>query len=374
MTLYWASQQKPVKYALQLLSAALLLTLFACSPPPENRVLTETSVGVIVPAYGDFVRQSTRLSQASASFCQAAEQTSAMETVRQQWRQTANAWAAIQSLQFGPLLQDNQSWKIQFWPDKKNLIARKVEALLAGDSALNAERIDKASVVVQGLSAIEYLLFDSSAGSIDAYSGPAGARRCELVQASTEHLQGVADYLHRAWRPDGGDYSGRFSKPGPDNASFPDAGVALANLAESLVYGAELVRRDKLERPAGLSDGKAQPYQLEWWRSGHSSAAIAAQLRALKTLYRGGEGFGLDDLLRAKAQNELAETIDQQFELSIAAADALPGKLFDAISAGQDAAALAALDSASRDLISLLKRDLPAALGIKLGFNAKDGD
>lgn len=190
------------------------------------------------------------------------------------------------------------------------------------------------------------------------------------------HLYGVAKGLYDAWRPESGNYLQAFTKTGPDNAEYPDDNVALANLLDTLVAGVELIKRDKFERPLGLtsSDGQAQIYLLEWWRSQYSREAITANLMALKTVFTAASGYGLDDYLSdVKQRSDLSAQIQQHFDSSLSAANAIPNSLFSSAEPRKQAE-LIAFQNEITTLLSLLKSDLPTALGISLGFNAKDGD
>ena len=354
----------------------VLVLLAACSPPPpSSKLLIDTSTLAILPAYQLFSQTSQQLKITADKFCQTpnAEQ---FDLVRAAWRANVDSWSGVQNLQFGPLLVDNQAWKIQFWPDKKNLIARKVESLLRTGEVLNVKRIDEASVVVQGLSSLEYLLFDSKFGVLDRYTGEQGNRRCELLSAVSAHLHNVAGGLFNDWRPELGNYLATFTQTGEHNPEYPDDSVAMANLLGTLVEGVELIKRDKFERPLGLASSGAQPqiYLLEWWRSEYSKDAIIANLKALKTLFVAADGYGLDDyLLNVKNRGDLSTQIQQHIDKSIAAASAMPNSLFGSVEP-RSQIELMNFQKAISELLTLLKSDLPDALGISLGFNAKDGD
>jgi len=359
------------------LAVSAVSLIAACSPPPAAKVLADTSERYILTSYHEFSTTSLQLAEAAAQFCAAPTQSSeAFEEVRTQWRRSVIAWSGVQNLQFGPLLVDNQAWKIQFWPDKKNLIARKVETLLRSAETLDIKRIDDSSVVVQGLSSLEYLLFDQAAGKLDSYSNATGPRRCDLLVAVATHLHGVAAGLYDAWRPEGGDYLHSFIKTGKNNPEYPDDSIALANLLDTLVAGVELIKRDKFERPLGLDSdtGRAQIYLLEWWRSQYAKEAIIANLNSLQTLFNADDGYGLDDYLTdVKQRGDLSTKIQQGFTSSIASAKAIPNSLFSTAKP-REQAELIAFQSELSQLLSLLRMDLPEALGISLGFNAKDGD
>ncbi|MFT8162359.1 imelysin family protein, partial [Salmonella enterica] len=84
----------------------------------------------------------------------------------------------------------------QFWPDKKNLVARQVTALLGAKPNLTQADLDGASVVVQGLSAYEYVLFDKT---IDLGDSATKARYCPLLTSIGEHQQQLAAGVLQQW-------------------------------------------------------------------------------------------------------------------------------------------------------------------------------
>lgn len=358
----------------QLAALLSLAAITACTPPPQQRLLNDTANTSLLPAHRDFALASAQLYEASQRFCQAPDQ-AGLDASRERWRHSAVAWSALQFKGFGPLTSDNQSWKIQFWPDKKNLVARKLEALLTGEEVIDRELIAKRSVVIQGLSALEYLLFDAKAGQLAMYQGEP-SRRCAALTAIAAHQQQLSEQLHRDWLPEHGNYIATFTRPGADNPHYPDHQQAIASIVESLVAGAELIKRDKLERPLGLASdaGHQQRYLLEWWRSAFSREAIIGNLNAMQRLYLADQRYGLDDFLRGHQHSALADQIIAAFEQAIAAAQAVEGSLFEAAGNPAQQAALDNLYTASQQLVTLLKNPLPEALGITLSFNGADGD
>ncbi|RML36499.1 putative Lipoprotein, partial [Pseudomonas syringae pv. maculicola] len=62
-------------------------------------------------------------------------------------------------------------------------VGRQVEQLVTTQPQINAQELAKASVVVQGLSAYEYILFDAE---IDMANAEQKARYCPLLMAIGE--------------------------------------------------------------------------------------------------------------------------------------------------------------------------------------------
>ncbi len=356
---------------------AVLISLTGCQPTasPEQQLLDNIANHVILPAQQQFSQHSSELARLSESFCGQPD-SAGLEQLREQWRQSMRTWQAVKVIGFGPISVDNQSWKIQFWPDKHNLIEKKLNNLLRSDEELTVERIGKASVVTQGLSALEFLLFDHQDGQLGSYqTGPLSPRRCQLLQAVSQHTEQVAANLYRAWRADAGNYRARLTATGPDNSDFPDQASAIAALVDALVNSVEVAKRDQLAQPLGhrAKGNRPRPYLSEAWRSRYSSQALAANLYAAANLYRGADGYGMDDYLKHRGEAELAVKIDNLFSRATGQLELLPN-IFDGVSDPDQHKLLQQLYVDVGLLQTQLKTQLPAAMGVNLGFNANDGD
>ncbi|BBI48984.1 hypothetical protein HORIV_14050 [Vreelandella olivaria] len=66
------------------------------------------------------------------------------------WLNAYQAWQAVRFIQFGPVEQNSRGWQLQFWPDRKNLVGRKVGTWLKATEAPDAEDIAGDSVAIQG--------------------------------------------------------------------------------------------------------------------------------------------------------------------------------------------------------------------------------
>ena len=364
--------------------ACLLLagTLAACGVAQDNeqQVLQDTTEHVILPLHASFVAATASLQETTARFCASPGQ-SGYEETRDAWRHAMHAWQQLQVVRFGPVNIDNQAWRVQFWPDRNNLVGQKIESLLASDTALSAAQLEADSVVIQGLTAAEYLLFDQEHGALASYLSNAevAPRRCNLLRLVAEHTADVADGLANAWLPAAGNYAAVFTTPALDNPDFADNASALSVLLDSVLAAVETAKNDKLADPLGLSNsaGIAQPYAAEAWRSRYSLPLLVATVDGARQLYFAGEpgntAFGIDDLLRANDADELADEIAAQFAL---VRERTPQGLvlFDAVNDPVQAEQLLAYHTALTRLAQLIKNEVPPVLGVTLGFNDKDGD
>ena len=128
------------------------LTLAACSPAdPQATTSSALAEGVLLPAHATWKEADVALAGSAKAFCAGQED---LPRARQAFLTAQSAWASLQPLAVGPLAEGNRAWQVQFWPDKKNLVARQVEALVKAKPQLAAADLEKASVVVQGLSLI----------------------------------------------------------------------------------------------------------------------------------------------------------------------------------------------------------------------------
>ncbi|MDO8698767.1 MAG: imelysin family protein [Pseudomonas sp.] len=348
------------------LTAALLaLALSACSPSdPLQKTSSALASGVLLPAYNHWLSADQQLAASSQAFCNA---NADLAATRLAWLNAQSAWSALQPLLVGPLSEGNRAWQVQFWPDKKNLVARQVEALLQSKTALTPADLDKASVVVQGLSASEYLLFDTN---IDLTQAAQKNRYCPLLIAIGTHQQALASDILGQWQSADGMLAQLQSFP---NTRYADSQEAITDLLRTQVTGLEGMKK-KLGTPLGRqSKGQPQPFQAEAWRSNASLSNLSASLNAAEQLWLGSQADGLRSLLSSQ-QAELANRIDNAYQDSRLQLAAQQKSLSQLLADDAGRQQLNALYDSLNTLHRLHESELAKALGIQLGFNANDGD
>ena len=348
---------------LALAAAVLSLTLAACSPPdPQHKASAALADGVLLPAYAAWADADRQLAESAAAFCAGAQD---LPEARQAFLAAQRGWSALQPLQLGPLAEGNLAWQVQFWPDKKNLVARQVEELLTRTPQLSQADLDQGSVVVQGLSAYEYVLFDRRIELADAAQK---ARYCPLLVTIGAHQQALSAQVLEQWQTGLAEQFKTFP-----NARYADAQEAIADLLRTQVSAIDGLKK-KLATPLGRqSKGVPQPFQAEGWRSQTSLSTLDAGLASAERLWLGAEQDGLRSLLGSQ-QHDLAERVGFAYSDTRQRLAALRQPLGELLASEPGRTELNALYDSLNRLHRLQEGELAKALGIPMGFNAHDGD
>ncbi|GAA6153612.1 imelysin family protein [Pseudoteredinibacter isoporae] len=351
---------------------ALGIVLSGCTEkPPEDTFIHRALNDYILPLQGNMAERSKHLAELVTEQCrglegsEAGEQTLDLESLQAAWRLSMRAWEQLQAINYGPINTKNLAWKFQFWPDSKNLLARKIRPLLSSEQSLTPEQFNKASTVVQGLSAIEYLLFDPSLNTQRVSSN----RMCDLLSLQSDQLQRHSASLLQDWQ---GRYGKQLNRYGPENVDFPDAKTVVAHIVDGQLSLLESASNKKLADALGSKRKKARvnPYLLESWRSQNSRQNLQANLASVDLLFHRA---GLKRYLEKSGAEPLAKEIELALQKAQEHLRADHRSFFQSLQAGNIDNAEASQQALS-ELAGLYKHPLPKALGIQLGFNNNDGD
>lgn len=350
----------------KLLFTSLAAVLLGACSPQDQQAKTAAALAqqVILPTYSRWVEADRRLAQSALAYCSGQLD---LERARADFYAAQKAWAELQPLMVGPLAEGNRTWQVQFWPDKKNLVARQVEQLLDSKPEINAAVLAKSSVVVQGLSAYEYILFDSN---IDLADDATRARYCPLLEAIGQHQQRLAEEILVSWNAKNGMLEQLSKFPNP---RYADAQEAIAELLRAQVTAIDTLKK-KLGTPLGrFSKGIPQPLQAEAWRSEASLANIGAALNSAEALWHGADRQGIRALL-GRDQQELVQRIDAAYAEARGKLEALRPPLAELLASEAGRQQLSDFYDSLNRVHRLQEGDLAKALGVQLGFNANDGD
>lgn len=348
-----------------LFTSLAAFALGACAPQdPQAQVTAALTEQVILPTYSRWVEADQALAKSAIAYCAGEID---LQQAHADFFAAQKAWAELQPLLVGPLAEGNLAWRVQFWPDKKNLVQRQVEQLVKANPDIDAAGLEKASVVVQGLTAYEYILFDPQ---IDQTDVAARQRYCPLLEAIGARQQHLAEAILAGWTAKDG-MAEQLSKF-PNNR-YAESKEAIAELLRVEITAIDTLKK-KLGAPLGRqSKGIPQPYQAEAWRSATSLANVGAVLASAESMWRGKDGKGMRDLLGSEHQ-DLAKRVDAAYAEAIQKLQALEPPLTELL-ATKDGVTQANdfYDSLNR-LHRLQESELAKALNVQLGFNANDGD
>lgn len=315
--------------------------------PQKTNHLSQSVYEVEFYAAQQFSRDAKSLVVSVESFC---EDVIVVESVQRQWHETMQSWMALQGQERGPEEALEQSWNIQFWPDKKNTTGRKMSALIAQPTAVTTEQLVKESVTVQGLGSLEWLLYDVGSDL------STGSNTCATAAAISQNLSNNADKIVQAWQIN------------PwlelDEKHWNSEYVAL--LSNQLDYSMK-----KMSRPLA-NFGKPRPYFAESWRSETSMVNLKSNIEAMQNLYF-ANGKGLDNTLRQLGKIQLADSISNQFEMML---ETWPTdqSLFELLQTKQGYQTAYAQYNKLEQLNYLIHEEVAIELGVIIGFNATDGD
>jgi predicted lipoprotein len=338
----------------------------------RSRMLEHMAKRVMRPTYVELATATQALPPLASQFC-AALSVGHLTTLQHAWRRAVAPLKRSEAFRLGPAILLASA--VDFWPTRPRLIQK----VLGDPQPITDEFIALAGAAARGVAAIEYLLFDPD-GSDTAIiaqfrDGLKGKRRCAYLLGISKHLAQQAQLVEHAWSPTGGNFVAELTQAGHGSTTYPTVHQAVSDIVNRLLAALEKLHKDKLGKPLHGSGKSPWPEAVEAWRSGNSLANILENLQGLYAVYAGLDGStdgpGFDDLLTALG-SPLAARITQQIRATIAAVQAIPPPLRQAVVAHPQA--VAATYGAIKGLLILLKVDMTNVLGVTVDFSDNDGD
>ncbi|MDS9468828.1 imelysin family protein [Paracoccus sp. MBLB3053] len=311
---------------------------------PAHADVAEAVRDVILPAYDDLAGTTGSLAAAAQQDCSAAH-------LREPFQRAWDAWARIDFLRLGPVETDGRALAISFWPDAKSSGRRAQQALIDADAPAIDDPVAFAdlSVALRGLSGLERLIYPSEIDGEEPVL-------CRLRRATATDLARIAADIRAEW--DG--YGPLLEKPGsPGNSSFLTMDEARQALYTQLVTGLEHLADSRLGRPLGTFD-KPRPERAEAIAAGRSLRNVTLSLQ------------GIQDLAVAM----LPDTPETQaaFARALKLAEGLDDPVLAGVAAPSGRLKVEILQQAVDTTQEAVETEIGGALGISVGFNAKDGD
>lgn len=319
----------------------------------------------LLPRYDALASAADAQKAAWTGFC-AKPDAAGVPALKDAYGKTADAWNAVEFITFGPISQNLRADRFSFFPDRRNGIARGMAEIIADTDAgrLTPERFDQTSAAVQGLPALERLLYEKEAEAA-LVSGSEAARRCAFGLAIATNLATMAHEIRSAWGDRNTGLLAGLAAGKGDPALFPDAAAVPGMILTDLSGAFQRVTDTKLMPVLGTGPDAAKPALADNWRSGRSGRVVANMLKSADALLR---------TIATQMPSRPQYVVNKAAGAADAAADKLPADLGAAAETAAGAAALQADIKTFKAAQLTVYRPTASYFGISLGFNALDGD
>ena len=326
------------------LITALAGPLRAADPPADLRPLAHSmATTVIAPAYRQFAAAVAATAAAWERECRAPSP--ARAALGETLRDTARAWWRIEMVRFGPVGEDFRAERIDFWPERRSATTRGLAELLDPAGAEpSVELLRGLSAAVQGLPALERLSFEGK--------GAPTPRECAAGLAVAANLDAMAKEIVAGWDTVA-------ARAATDEAF---AGELVARLVTDTLTEFQTLIDAKLA-PLGRSVEAARPDALQGRRAGLERDALLAPLD------------GLERLVAAFVDGrEEGAVVVATLDTARSIAGGLPERLGPLLADPRRRSQVVLLRDALKSARETAVTDLPALVGITVGFNSRDGD
>lgn len=354
-----------------LLAAALIglaLPAAAQSAIPTGEIVEAAITDFIRPAFSQLAEETGSLEQNVAALCDTPSP-DALERARNQFRSSVVAYSRAEFIRIGPLGTGDRLERLLFWPDRKGIALRQVQGALAEEDATAADPATLAgkSVAMQGLGALEYLLFGT--GSDELAAG--APYRCSYAHASSVLIRDLAATISTEWQdetPQG--IAAHLLDPQPGADDYRTTTEVIEKLAATLIHGTEAIRDQRINPILGTAQGSPKPRSALFWRSGMTVPALAANFAGLHDFFVAAkfpEAIG-------SANDWITNGALFEFQNAARAAERIVDPLEQAVADPRQLQGLKYMVVITGSLDTLLGQNLAAALGLSVGFSTLDGD
>jgi len=337
---------------------------------PADTIINGAIDGYIRPVFHQFVGDSASLKSDVATLC-ATPSAAALSRAQAQFKTAVVTYSRLEFLRLGPLGVDDRAERLLFWPDTKGIALKQVQSALASKdpAAADPATLRKKSVAMQGLNALEFVLFGTGS---DTLAGADGAYRCSYGAAISSLLADLATTLDSEWQDKSATGPAEaMLHPKPEAADYRTQQEVLEKLAGSMIVGTEVIRDQRLSPILGASEDKPKPKSALFWRSGMTVPSLTAGFAGLKDLF---VALTMPETLKALGDAWISNGALFEFKNAADAAAKITDPIDVAVTDQRQMQALNYLVNLSRTLDTLLGENLPAALGLTTGFSQLDGD
>lgn len=333
------------------------------------KVNTALMDGVVLPLYVGFSHAATGFSNEVKTFCSAPAPRD-LKDVKAGYQHLADSWMALEPVRMGPVEHETRAFRIHFWPDRRGRGARQLAAMLrAKDPALlSPKAIAGSSVAVQGLPAVETILFDD--GNVRDLTEASDDYTCRVLAAIAGNLADMGGAMSDEWAS----FRKEIDRAGQsDDAHYESQKQVTGMVVKSIYVTLKHMVEVKMDPVLGANVNKNKPKHAESFLAGRSIRNLEQNLTTLRALF-GGEGSLALSHLMADDQAEVKTDISIGFARALDIARGIGLPLSAAVGDRKERPAVVRLASQVEALEELVAKRLAPAIGVDLGFNALDGD
>ncbi|WP_052742053.1 imelysin family protein [Kiloniella litopenaei] len=330
-------------------------------------IIRQTIEKAILPGYKNLADVANAQENHLAKLCEQPSEEN-LTKAQQAFRPLVGAWSGVEMYRIGPAIKNNRQEKLFFWPDRKSIGLRQVRKLIdtQDKTALTKETLQKKSVAVQGVLALEYVLFGKNSEML-ATANPQ-SYRCNYGVSITRAIQTTAQKIIGDWSSPSG-YAAVMLETGPTNPIYRSDAEVIQDLLRISSEMIQSTRDLKIQNTIKESPEKSKPKRAPFWRSNQTLHAYQNNLHAVEDLFIKG---GLAELTPRYAKSlsfELEQT--NKFLRKLEQENIAWEKLVKQKESHETLAfTLIPLEGAHYIVSDLI----PQKLGLSLGFNSLDGD
>jgi uncharacterized protein len=354
-----------VAVSLSLMSASMS----AHAEADHAAIARDSLTNYIRPGYAALADKAAALAASTKSLC-AGPSDATLKATRTSFAATVEAWSEIEPIHFGPVLQDHRYERLFYWPDPKGLGAKQIRETLAkhDETVKDETTLSTKSVALQGLPALEYLLYGDGANDL-AKPGGEGAFRCTFADAAANNVASISKQITADWGDDA-PFVKSYLAPSPDNAVYHAPKEVTLDLFKTFTVGIEAVRDQKLAKMLGPKPEEAKPGLAPFGRSGLAFVSIADNLVGVRNLFLKG---GFAQVVHAESAG-VEDSIAFDLNHAIEVLRGIDAPVAEALHNDDVRAKLEALRVSLKGAAQTASDMISKNAGLSFGFNAMDGD
>lgn len=357
-----------MRHAVSLALLMFALVSPAVAEPDFADAVDRTVKQVIIPSYATLAEAATEQISSIEMLCAAPDDAS-LDQARSDFEVLVLSWSRVELYRFGPAREANRFEKLFYWPDRKGRGLRQVQTILSANdaSAETPETLMGKSVAVQGLPALEFVLFGS--GSDQLLVG--GAFRCTYGAALAHVISRHANALLDGWQATDG-FGAVIRQAGSTGSLYQSEAEVVQELLRAASEQLQVVRDLKIAATIGRNPAKAKPKRAPFWRSGLTLNSMLANLDGVELLMTDG----LNSLLPAADARHADGLVFEMAQARNVLADLASNETswLDTASSNVGHQRLSYAMIPLAGAIRVIAESYPSALGLSLGFNSLDGD